>query len=64
MRRRKLGARGPEISVIGYGAWEAGGAAWGPNESEEVVVDAIRTGIDAGIDWIDTAEVYGERHWA
>lgn len=60
MRRRKLGARGPEISVIGYGAWEAGGAAWGPNESEEVVVDAIRTGIDAGIDWIDTAEVYGD----
>ncbi|MDP9119647.1 MAG: aldo/keto reductase [Actinomycetota bacterium] len=60
MRRRKLGARGSEISVIGYGAWEAGGAAWGPNESEEVVVDAIRTGIDAGIDWIDTAEVYGD----
>ncbi|HZB79247.1 MAG TPA: aldo/keto reductase [Actinomycetota bacterium] len=60
MRRRKLGARGPEISVVGYGAWEAGGAAWGRNESEDVVVDAIRTGIDAGIDWIDTAEVYGD----
>jgi aryl-alcohol dehydrogenase-like predicted oxidoreductase len=60
VRRRKLGARGREISVIGYGAWEAGGAAWGPNESEEVVLDAIRTGIDAGIDWIDTAEVYGD----
>ncbi|MDQ4107199.1 MAG: aldo/keto reductase [Actinomycetota bacterium] len=60
MRRRKLGARGPEISVVGYGAWEAGGAAWGPNESEDVVIDAIRTGIDAGIDWIDTAEVYGD----
>jgi aryl-alcohol dehydrogenase-like predicted oxidoreductase len=60
VRRRKLGARGPEISVVGYGAWEAGGAAWGPNESEDVVIDAIRTGIDAGIDWIDTAEVYGD----
>lgn len=60
MRRRELGARGPEISVVGYGAWEAGGAAWGPNESEDVVIDAIRTGIDAGIDWIDTAEVYGD----
>jgi methylglyoxal reductase len=60
MRKRKLGAHGPEISVIGYGAWEAGGTAWGPNESEDVVIDAIRAGMDAGIDWIDTAEVYGD----
>jgi aryl-alcohol dehydrogenase-like predicted oxidoreductase len=60
MRVRKLGARGPEISVIGYGAWEAGGAQWGPNESEDGVIEAIRAGLDAGIDWIDTAEVYGD----
>ncbi|HWL91873.1 MAG TPA: aldo/keto reductase [Actinomycetota bacterium] len=60
MRASKLGARGSEISVIGYGAWEAGGTAWGPNESEDVVIDAIRAGLDAGIDWIDTAEVYGD----
>jgi aryl-alcohol dehydrogenase-like predicted oxidoreductase len=60
MRRRRLGAQGPEISVIGYGAWEAGGTAWGPNESEEVVIEAIRASLDAGIDWIDTAEVYGD----
>ena len=60
MRVRKLGAQGPEISVIGYGAWEAGGTQWGPNESEDAVVGAIRAGLDAGIDWIDTAEVYGD----
>jgi aryl-alcohol dehydrogenase-like predicted oxidoreductase len=60
MRRGKLGARGPEISVIGYGAWEAGGTAWGPNESEDVVIEAIRVGIESGADWIDTAEVYGD----
>jgi aryl-alcohol dehydrogenase-like predicted oxidoreductase len=60
MRTRRLGSRGPKISVIGYGAWEAGGDAWGPNESEAVVVEAIQAGLDAGIDWIDTAEVYGE----
>jgi aryl-alcohol dehydrogenase-like predicted oxidoreductase len=59
MRQRKLGAGGPEISVIGYGAWEAGGDAWGPNESEADVVDAMRSALDAGIDWIDTAEAYG-----
>jgi len=46
--------------VIGYGAWEAGGDAWGPNESEGVVIEAIRAGLDAGIGWIDTAEVYGD----
>ena len=46
--------------MIGYGAWEAGGDAWGPNESEGVVIEAIRAGLDAGIGWIDTAEVYGD----
>jgi aryl-alcohol dehydrogenase-like predicted oxidoreductase len=60
MRRRRLGKQGPEISVIGYGAWEAGGTAWGPNDSEQTVIDAIRAGFDAGIDWVDTAEVYGD----
>ena len=42
MRTRRLGASGPEISVIGYGAWEAGGADWGPNHSEHAVIEAIR----------------------
>ena len=46
--------------MIGFGAWEAGGTAWGPNESEDAVIDAMRAGLDAGIDWIDTAEVYGD----
>lgn len=60
MQMRKLGSQGPEISVVGFGAWEAGGDAWGPNESDEVVIQAIRAGLDAGISWIDTAEVYGD----
>jgi aryl-alcohol dehydrogenase-like predicted oxidoreductase len=60
MRVRRLGSNGPEISVVGYGAWEAGGTAWGPNESDDTVIEAIRAGLDAGIAWIDTAEVYGD----
>ena len=60
MRMDQLGSKGPAISVVGYGAWEAGGDAWGPNESDQVVIDAIRAGLDAGIAWIDTAEVYGD----
>jgi aryl-alcohol dehydrogenase-like predicted oxidoreductase len=59
MQTRRCGAAGPELTVIGYGAWEAGGDAWGPNTSEAAVVDAMRAAIDAGINWIDTAEVYG-----
>ena len=60
MRRRRLGNEGPEISLIGFGAWEAGGTAWGANQSDASVIDAMRSGLDAGIDWIDTAEVYGD----
>jgi len=60
MRAARLGSNGPPISVIGLGAWEAGGADWGPNESEDAVVDAIRSALDVGITWIDTAEVYGK----
>ena len=59
MRRQRLGREGPEVSVIGFGAWEAGGDAWGPNPSDDEAVDAMRAALDAGINWIDTAEVYG-----
>jgi aryl-alcohol dehydrogenase-like predicted oxidoreductase len=48
------------MTVIGFGAWEASGTAWGPNESEESVIAAMRAGFDAGMNWIDTAEVYGK----
>ncbi|MCA1839569.1 MAG: aldo/keto reductase [Actinomycetota bacterium] len=60
MQKRRLGDKGPRISVVGYGAWEIGGEAYGPNPEESQVIAAIRAGIDAGIDWIDTAEVYGQ----
>ena len=55
MRRRRLGSQGPDISVIGLGAWEAGGEDWGLNDSEESVIAALRTAFDTGIDWVDTA---------
>jgi aryl-alcohol dehydrogenase-like predicted oxidoreductase len=60
MELRKLGRQGPEISVVGYGAWEAGGDMWGANESQDAVIAAIRSAKDAGMTWIDTAEVYGD----
>lgn len=59
MRVRSLGSQGPEISVIGYGGWEAGGESWGSNPSDDRVIEAMRAGFDFGINWVDTAEVYG-----
>ena len=59
MRRRRLGARGPEISAVGLGAWEAGGGEYGAGASDDDLIAAYRAGFDAGINWIDTAEVYG-----
>lgn len=59
MRLATLGSEGPDISRVGYGAWEAGGMAWGENPPDERTIAAMRAGFDAGINWVDTAEVYG-----
>ena len=59
MKMRKLGSQGPEISVVGFGSWEAGGSSWGPEVPDERTIEAIRTGLDSGMNWIDTAEIYG-----
>jgi aryl-alcohol dehydrogenase-like predicted oxidoreductase len=48
-----------EISVVGYGAWQAGGSSWGEPRPDAEVVEAMRAAIDSGQNWIDTAEVYG-----
>ena len=61
MRTRRLGSQGPEMSVVGFGAWEAGGGfEWGQAPPEEQIRGAIAAIFDCGIDWIDTAEVYGK----
>ena len=60
MRTRNLGTDNPEISVIGYGAWQAGGADWGGRPPDDDVIAAIRAALDSGQTWIDTAEVYGK----
>lgn len=60
MQRRKLGAHGPEISVIGFGGWEAGaGREWGTAPSLDAIIEAVRSVLSTEMNWIDTAEVYG-----
>jgi len=59
MKTKRLGSQGPEISVVGYGTWAAGGDAWGPKVPEDQIIEAIRVGADSGMNWVDTAEIYG-----
>jgi aryl-alcohol dehydrogenase-like predicted oxidoreductase len=60
-----LGATGMEITRVGYGAWAIGGAgwwhAWGDQDDEESIA-AIRRAVELGINWIDTAPIYGLGH--
>jgi len=62
---RRLGTNGPEITTVGFGAWAAGGGgwafAWGPQDDAESVA-AIRHALAKGVNWIDTAAVYGYGH--
>jgi aryl-alcohol dehydrogenase-like predicted oxidoreductase len=64
MTTRELGKNGPQLSEIGFGAWAVGGAweyGWGPTDDSESV-RAIHKALDLGINWIDTAAVYGLGH--
>ncbi len=51
----------PPLSRIGLGAWAFGGVGWGPQDDADSVA-TIRHAIGAGVDWIDTAAVYGNGH--
>ena len=60
MRSRPFGRSGRSIGEIGFGAW-AIGAAWGQVDDAESVA-ALHAALDAGLDFIDTADVYGDGH--
>jgi aryl-alcohol dehydrogenase-like predicted oxidoreductase len=58
MKYRPLGRTGWNVSEISFGAWAIGGA-WG-NVSEEDAMAALHKAIDLGVNFIDTADVYGD----
>ncbi len=60
MEYRKLG--GLEVSVIGYGAWGIGGAPFWNTEGDKKSVDSIKISFENGINFFDTAPVYGFGH--
>ena len=51
----------PALSRVGLGAWAFGGVGWGPQDDRDSVA-TIRHAVGAGVDWIDTAAVYGNGH--
>ncbi len=65
MQTRQLGNSDMQITPIGFGAWAIGGNgwafAWGPQDDAESIA-AIHEALDVGINWIDTAAIYGLGH--
>jgi aryl-alcohol dehydrogenase-like predicted oxidoreductase len=61
MRQRQLGRDGPMLSVLGLGGWKFGGSwLYGLGESDDATsIATIERAIDAGVNWIDTAPIYG-----
>ncbi len=65
MQSRRLGWAGLNLSVIGLGTWAIGGSGWrdgwGPQNDRDSI-SAIRRALELGINWVDTAPVYGLGH--
>ena len=65
MKKKKLGNSDMELTPIGFGSWAIGGDnwqfSWGPQDDNDSIA-AIHKALDLGINWIDTAAVYGLGH--
>src|SRR5260221_956497 len=61
MEYRALGRTGWKISTISFGSWGIGGNDWG-NTDDRTSLEALNKAIDLGVNFIDTADVYGDGH--
>jgi aryl-alcohol dehydrogenase-like predicted oxidoreductase len=63
--KRLLGSSGLEITTVGFGSWAIGGGdwayGWGPQDDNQSVA-TMRHAVELGINWIDTAAIYGLGH--
>jgi aryl-alcohol dehydrogenase-like predicted oxidoreductase len=59
--KRRLGKTDYEITTIGLGTWAIGGRQWGPQD-DETSIGAIHAALDHGVNWVDTAPIYGSGH--
>jgi len=58
---RQLGTTDMEITRVGFGAWATGGGEWGPQD-DAASIASINRALEHGINWIDTAPIYGLGH--
>ena len=61
----RLGRTGMHLTRVGFGAWAVGGGGWAyawGNQDDTASITAIRHAVESGINWIDTAAVYGLGH--
>jgi len=65
MQTRTLGHTGVKLTTIGLGTWAIGGGGWeygwGPQDDNDAIA-AILTALDQGVNWIDSAAIYGLGH--
>jgi aryl-alcohol dehydrogenase-like predicted oxidoreductase len=61
MQKRKLGNSGLEVTAITFGCWQAGGDSW-TDVNDDSSIATMRAALDAGINFFDTAEGYGNGH--
>ena len=61
MIKRRLGSTAMEITSIGVGSWAIGGHLWG-GQDDAPSIEAIHAAVDHGVNWIDTAPIYGSGH--
>ena len=62
MQTRRLGNSDLNLTLVGFGTWAIGGGEWGMGwgpQTEKDSVESILEGLEAGINWIDTAHAYG-----
>jgi aryl-alcohol dehydrogenase-like predicted oxidoreductase len=58
MNRRVFGPTGRAVGEVGLGCWQLGGADWG-DVSDEQAMETLQAAVDHGVDFFDTADVYG-----
>ena len=62
MQNINIGKSGIAVPFLGMGTWAIGGGAWWGDNDDALSVKAIQTAVEQGIQWIDTAPIYGLYH--